>query len=76
MKKISAEWWFLLAGVAALGLGLILRFVVKLGGDDGEFAEGLCVGLALALLFGGLAKVRREARRGSSRDSGRNSDRA
>ena len=71
MKKTSTEWWFLSAGVAALALGLILRFVVKLDGDNGDFAEGLCVGLSLALLFGGLAKVRRDARRGSSRDSGR-----
>lgn len=70
MKKISAEWWLLAGGVAALGLGLILRFVVKLDGDQGDFAEGLCIGLALALLFGGLAKVRRDARRGASRDSG------
>jgi hypothetical protein len=71
MKKISAEWWFLAAGAVALALGLILRFVVKMGGDDADFAEGLCVGLALALLFGGLAKVRRDARRGAPRDSGR-----
>ncbi|MBV8629477.1 MAG: hypothetical protein JOZ83_01045 [Silvibacterium sp.] len=76
MKKISAEWWFLSAGVASLALGLILRFVVNLGGDNGDFAEGLCIGLALALLFGGLAKVRRDARRGSSHRSGRDSDRA
>ncbi len=70
MKKISAEWWFLAAGVVALALGLILRFVVKPDGDYGDFAEGLCIGLALALLFGGLAKVRRGAR-DSERDSGR-----
>ena len=70
MKKISVEWWFLAAGAAALALGLLLRFVVNLGGDDGDFAEGLCIGLALALLFGGLAKVRRDARNRSSRDSG------
>jgi hypothetical protein len=76
MKKISAEWWFLSAGVVALALGLTLRFIVNLGGDDGDFAEGLCIGLSLALFFGGLAKVRRDARRGSSRDSGRDSDRA
>jgi hypothetical protein len=66
MKKISAEWWFLAAGVVALAAGLILRFVVKLGGNDGDFAEGLCIGLALALLFGGLAKVRRSARESGS----------
>jgi hypothetical protein len=70
MKKISAEWWFLAAGVVALAVGVMLRFVVKLGGNDGDFAEGLCIGLALALLFGGLAKVRRSAR-DSGRDSGR-----
>ena len=70
MKKNSVEWWFLAAGVALLALGLILRFLVKLGGDNGDFAEGLCIGLALALLFAGLAKVRRDARSRSPRDSG------
>lgn len=71
MKKISAEWWFLSAGIAALALGLLQRFVVKLSGDDGDFAEGLCVGLSLVFLFGGLMKVRRDAHRDSSRDSDR-----
>ena len=70
MKKISVEWWFLAAGIAVLGLGLSLRFIVRLGGDNGDFVEGLCIGLALALLFGGLAKVRRDARGRSRRDSG------
>ncbi len=70
MKKISAEWWFLSGGVIALAVGLVLRFFVKLDGDTGDFGQGLCAGLALAFLFGGLAKVRRDARRGS-RDSGR-----
>ncbi|HTD57088.1 MAG TPA: hypothetical protein VK670_16980 [Silvibacterium sp.] len=76
MKKTSAEWWFLLAGGAALALGLGLRIFVKLGADNGDFAEGLCIGLALALFFGGLAKVRRDARRRPYRDSGRDSDSA
>lgn len=76
MKKIPAEWWFLSAGSAAMSLGLILRFVVNWTGDDGDFAAGLCIGLALALLFGGLAKVRRDARRRSQHDSRRDSGRA
>jgi hypothetical protein len=71
MKKISAEWWFLSAGVGALAVGLILRFVAGISGDEGDFAEGLCIGLSLALFFGGLSKVRRDARRESPRDSGR-----
>jgi hypothetical protein len=74
MKKISMEWWFLTVGAAALVLALILRFLVNLGGDSGDSAEGLCVGFSLALFFGGLSKVRRDARRDASRDSGRDSD--
>ena len=73
MKKISVEWWFLTVGVAALALALILRFLVNLGGDSGDSAEGLCVGFSLALFCGGLSKVRRDARGGSSGKSGRDS---
>jgi hypothetical protein len=67
MKKVSSEWWFLSAGLGALSLGLILRFVADLKGDTMQFFEGLCIGLSIALLLGGLIKVRRDA----NRDSGR-----
>ncbi|MBV8113744.1 MAG: hypothetical protein JO300_03315 [Silvibacterium sp.] len=70
MKKISVEWWFLTVGVAALAIALILRFLVNPGGENGDSAEGLCVGFSLALFFGGLSRVRRDARRGSLNDSG------
>jgi hypothetical protein len=63
MKKVSGEWWFLSAGLAALAVGLILRFVADLKGDTMQFVEGLCIGLAIALLLGGLIKVRRDAGR-------------
>jgi hypothetical protein len=75
MKKISVEWLFLTVGVASLAVALVLRFLVNLGGESGDSAEGLCVGFSLALFFGGLSKVRRDARRGSLRDSGQDSDR-
>ncbi|HTW47135.1 MAG TPA: hypothetical protein VMD92_04255 [Acidobacteriaceae bacterium] len=65
MKKISREWWFLFAGLAALAAGLGLRYFVPSQGDTLHFAEGLCLGIALALLIGGLTKVRRDARGGS-----------
>ncbi len=67
MKKVSGEWWFLAAGLAALSLGLILRFVADLNGGTMQFIEGLCIGLSIALLLGGLIKVRRDANRGSRR---------
>ena len=67
MKKVSGEWWFLAAGLAALSLGLILRFVANLKGDTMQFIEGLCIGLSIALLLGGLIKVRRDANRGARR---------
>jgi hypothetical protein len=73
MKKISVEWWFLTVGVAALALALILRFLVNLGGNNGDSAEGLCVGFSLAIFAGGLSKVRRDARSRSTPDSGRDS---
>jgi hypothetical protein len=63
MKKISGEWWFLSAGLAALAVGLSLRLVADLKGDSMQFIEGLCIGLAIALLLGGLIKVRRDAGR-------------
>jgi len=63
MKKVAGEWWFLSAGLAALAVGLILRFVADLKGDSMQFVEGLCIGLAIALLLGGLIKVRRDAGR-------------
>ena len=63
MKKVSGEWWFLSAGLAALAVGLSLRFVADLKGDSMQFIEGLCIGLAIALLLGGLIKVRRDAGR-------------
>ncbi|MBV8629472.1 MAG: hypothetical protein JOZ83_01015 [Silvibacterium sp.] len=71
MRKISVEWWFMTAGVAALAVALILRFVLNLGGDSGDSAEGLCVGFSLAQFVGGLSKVRRDARRTRPRGSGR-----
>jgi hypothetical protein len=74
MKKISVEWWFLTVGVAALALALVLRFLMNPGGESGDSAEGLCVGFSLALFFGGLSKVRRDARRGPPRGSGPDSD--
>jgi hypothetical protein len=64
MKKISKDWWFLSGGLAALALGLILRYVADLSGNAMQFIEGLCLGLSISLLLGGLAKVRRDARRG------------
>jgi len=67
MKKVSGEWWFLSAGLVALSLGLILRFVADLKGDTMQFIEGLCIGLSIALLVGGLIKVRRDANRDSRR---------
>jgi len=67
MKNVSGEWWFLSAGLIALAVGLGLRVFVPLQNDTMHFIEGLCLGLAIALLLGGLIKVRRDA----NRDSGR-----
>jgi hypothetical protein len=61
MKKVSKEWWFLWVGLLALSLGLILRLVADLKGDSMQFSEGLCIGLAIALMLGGLINVRRDA---------------
>jgi ABC-type polysaccharide/polyol phosphate export permease len=67
MKKLANEWWFLSAGVAALAVSLILRFVVDLHGNASDFIEGLCIGLSIVFLITGLSHVRREARRDSGR---------
>jgi hypothetical protein len=61
MKKISKEWWFLSAGLIALVAGLLLRLFVPSQGDALHFIEGLCIGLSLALLLGGMIKVRRDS---------------
>ena len=63
MKKVSGEWRFLSAGLAALTVGLGLRVFVPFQNDVMHFLEGLCLGLALALLLGGMIKVRRDASR-------------
>jgi hypothetical protein len=65
MKKISGEWRFLSAGLAALVVGLVLRLFIPSQGDALHFIEGLCLGLSLALLFAGMLKVRRDSRRHS-----------
>ena len=67
MKKVSKEWWFPSAGLLSLSLALLFRFVADLKGDTMQFIEGLCIGLAIALMLGGLTKVRRDARRDSGR---------
>ena len=67
MRKVSGEWWFLSAGLAALAVGLGLRVFVPVQNDAMHFFEGLCIGLSISLLLGGLIKVRRDA----NRDSGR-----
>ena len=63
MKKTSRQWWLLNLGLAALVVGLVLRLFVSLQNDAMHFIEGLCLGLSLALLLGGLMKVRRDSRR-------------
>ena len=71
MKQLSKDSWFLSAGLSALVVCLILRVFVPSQSDTLHFVEGLCLGLSIALLLGGLIKVRRDARRDSSRrDSG------
>jgi len=67
MKKTLKEWWFLSAGLAALAVGLSLRLFVPLQNDAMHFIEGLCLGLSIALLLGGIIKVRRDASRDSPR---------
>jgi hypothetical protein len=67
MKKVSGEWWFLSAGLLALSVSLILRAITDLKGDAVQFIEGLCIGLSVSLLLGGLIKVRRDAHRDSGR---------
>ncbi len=67
MKKVSGEWRFLSAGLTALVVGLTLRLFVPLQNDAMHFIEGLCLGLSLALLLGGMVKVRRDASRNSGR---------
>jgi hypothetical protein len=67
MKKTSRHRWLLNLGLAALVVGLVLRLFVPLQNDAMNFIEGLCLGLSLALLLGGMIKVRRDA----SGDSGR-----
>jgi len=67
MKKISGEWRFLSAGLLTLALGLGLRAVTDLKGNAIQFIEGLCIGLSISLLLGGLIKVRRDAHRDSGR---------
>jgi hypothetical protein len=76
MKKPAKEWWFLSAGLAALAVGLSLRLFVPFQNDAMHFTEGLCLGLAIALLLGGMIKVRRDARRGCGTNAGSHSGRA
>jgi hypothetical protein len=66
MKKVSGEWRFLSAGVAALVLGFGLSLFVPLQNEAMHFIEGLCLGFSLTLLLCGLMRVRRD----SLRDSG------
>jgi hypothetical protein len=67
MKNISKERSFLSAGLAALVVGLVLRLFVLSQGDTLHFIEGLCLGLSIALLLGGMVKVRRDSRHDSGR---------
>ncbi|MFY9936820.1 MAG: hypothetical protein WAK33_08120 [Silvibacterium sp.] len=67
MKKTSRQLWLFNLGLAALVVGLVLRLFVPFQNDAMHFIEGLCLGLFLALLLGGMMKIRRDA----SGDSGR-----
>ncbi|HKM55315.1 MAG TPA: hypothetical protein VJY33_18060 [Isosphaeraceae bacterium] len=67
MKKTSRQWWLLNLGLAALVVGLVLRLFVPVQNDAMHFIEGLCLGFSIAVLLGGMMKVRRDA----SGDSGR-----
>jgi len=67
MKKLSGDSRFLAAGLAALVIGLLLRLFVPTQGATLHFIEGLCLGLSLALLLGGMIKVRRDSHRGPGR---------
>ena len=58
-KKISAQSWLFNVGLAALVVGLLLRLFVPSQGDALHFIEGLCLGLSIALLLGGMIKVSR-----------------
>jgi len=55
--------WCFHVGLAALVLGLFLRYVACVRGNAGDFAEGLFLGMAVTLLIANAIRMRRHSRR-------------
>jgi hypothetical protein len=55
--------WSFHVGLAALVLGIFLRYVACVRGNAGAFAEGLFLGLAVTLLTANAVRMHRHSRR-------------
>ena len=55
--------WSFHVGLAALVLGIFLRYVACVRGNAGDFAEGLFLGMAVTLLIANAVRMHRHSRR-------------
>jgi hypothetical protein len=55
--------WSFHVGLAALVLGIFLRYVAGVRGNAGDFAEGLYLGMAVTLLIANAVRMHRHSRR-------------
>jgi hypothetical protein len=55
--------WSFHVGLAALVLGIFLRYVACGRGNAGDFAEGLFLGMAVTLLIANAVRMHRHSRR-------------